>query len=58
MTRLQDWLVEALNAENLTITAATKNAAFNLLDCQRLQTWLRKLYGEVETVTDLLLPTK
>jgi hypothetical protein len=23
MTRMQDWLVEALNAENLTITAAT-----------------------------------
>src|SRR5574338_1508124 len=25
MSRMQDWLVEALNAENLTITAATKN---------------------------------
>jgi cellulose biosynthesis protein BcsQ len=58
MTRLQDWLVEALNAENLTITAATKSAAFNLLDRQRLQTWQRKLYVEIETVTDLLLPPK
>ena len=27
MTRLQDWLVEALNGENLTITAATKRPA-------------------------------
>jgi hypothetical protein len=58
MTRLQDWLVEALNAENLTITAASRNPAFNLLDRQRLQTWQRKLHGEIETVTDLLLPSK
>ena len=43
MTRMQDWLVEALNAENLTITAATKHPAFSLLDRQRLQTWQRKL---------------
>jgi cellulose biosynthesis protein BcsQ len=58
MTRLQDWLVESLNAENLTITAATKHPAFSLLDRQRLQTWQRKLYVEIETVTDLLLPAK
>ena len=58
MTRLQDWLVEALNGENLTITQAVKNPAFNLLDRQRLQTWQRKLYAEIETVTDLLLPIK
>jgi len=58
MTRLQDWLVEALNAENLTITAATKHPAFNLLDRQRLQTWQRKLYAEIESAADLLLPTK
>jgi cellulose biosynthesis protein BcsQ len=58
MSRLQDWLVEALNAENLTITAATKHPAFSLLDRQRLQTWQRKLYAEIESVTGLLLPTK
>jgi hypothetical protein len=58
MSRLQDWLVEALNAENLTITAATKHPAFSLLDRQRLQTWQRKLHAEIESVTDLLLPTK
>lgn len=58
MTRLQDWLVESLNAENLTITAATKHPAFTLLDRQRLQTWQRKLYTEIESVTDLLLPAK
>jgi hypothetical protein len=58
MTRLQDWLVESLNAENVTITAATKHPAFSLLDRQRLQTWQRKLYGEIEFVADLLLPAK
>ena len=58
MSRLQDWLVEALNAENLTITAATKHPAFSLLDRQRLQTWQRKLYAEIESVAGLLLPTK
>lgn len=58
MDRLQDWLVEMLNAENVTITAAVKHATFSLLDRQRLQTWQRKLYGEIESVTELLLPTK
>jgi len=58
MSRLQDWLVEALNAENVTITAAKKHPAFSLLDRQRLQTWQRKLYTEIESVADLLLPPK
>jgi hypothetical protein len=58
MTRMQDWLVESLNAQNLTITAATKHPAFSLLDRQRLQTWQRKIYAEIESVTDLLLPAK
>jgi hypothetical protein len=58
MCRLQDWLVEALNTENLTIAGATKHPAFSLLDRQRLQTWQRKLYAEIESVSDLLLPAK
>ena len=58
MSRLQDWLVEALNAENLTITTATKHSTFSLLDRQRLQTWQRKLYAEIESVAALLLPAK
>jgi hypothetical protein len=58
MSRLQDWLVESLNAENLTITVAAKHPTFNLLDRQRLQTWQRKLYAEIESATDLLLPSK
>jgi len=58
MTRLQDWLVEALNAESLTITAAVKHPAFSLLDRQRLQTWQRKLYSEIESIAGLLMPAK
>jgi hypothetical protein len=58
MSLLRDWLVEALNAENVTITAAIKHPAFSLLDRQRLQTWQRKLYTEIESVSDLLLPPK
>ena len=58
MSRLQDWLVEALNAENLTITSATKHPAFSLLDRQRLQSWQRKLYTEIESVAGLLMPAK
>jgi hypothetical protein len=58
MTRLQDWLVEALNEANLTITAATKHPSFTLLDRQRLQTWQRKLYTEIESVANLLLSAK
>jgi cellulose biosynthesis protein BcsQ len=58
VTRLQDWLVEGLNRENLTITAAAKHPAFGLLDRQRLQTWQRKLYAEIEVAADLLLSTE
>jgi hypothetical protein len=58
MSRMQDWLVEELNAENLTVTAAAKHPAFSLLDRQRLQTWQRRLYAEIESATSLLLPSK
>ena len=58
VARLQDWLVEGLNKENVTITAALKHPAFSLLDRQRLQTWQRKLYAEIDSAADLLLPTK
>ena len=56
MARLQDWLVEGLNKENVTVSMATKHPAFSLLDRQRLQTWQRKLYTEIESVAGLLLP--
>jgi hypothetical protein len=56
MTRMQDWLVEALNTENLTTTAALKHPSFSLLDRQRIQNWQRKLISEIESVSSLLLP--
>ena len=58
MSRLQDWLVEALNSKNLTITSALKHSAFSLLDRQRLQAWQRKLYAEIESVAGLMMPSK
>jgi hypothetical protein len=56
--RMQDWLVEALNRENVTATAAARHPAFSLLDRQRLQTWQRRFNAEVESARDLLLPAK
>jgi hypothetical protein len=54
MSRLQDWLVESLNTENLTITEAVNHPAFSLLDRQRLQTWQRRLYAQIESAQNLL----
>lgn len=56
MTKLQPWLVEELSHNNLTITPAVTDGKLHLLDRQRLQTWQRKFYGEIESVTDSLLP--
>ncbi len=58
MTRLQPWLVEELSLKNLTITTAVKDGTFHLLDRQRLQTWQRKLYTEIESAAELLPPAK
>lgn len=58
MARLQDWLVEALNGQNLAVTAAAKHQSFSLLDRQRLLTWQRRLYAELESASGLLLPVK
>ena len=58
MTKLQPWLVEELSLKNLPITVAIKDGSFHLLDRQRLQTWQRKLYTEIESAAELLLPAK
>ena len=54
--RLHPWLVEALNRDNLTVTAATSHASVHLLDRQRLRHWQRRLYAALDTVHELLLP--
>lgn len=58
MSRLQPWLVEELSMKNKPITEAVKDGSLYLLDRQRLQTWQRKLYTEIDSVVELLLPTK
>jgi hypothetical protein len=58
MTRLQPWLVEELSLKNLPITEAVKDGSLYLLDRQRLQTWQRKLYTEIDSAVELLLPAK
>jgi len=58
MKKLQPWLVEELSLKNLPITEAVKDGSIYLLDRQRLQTWQRKLYAEIESTADLLLPQK
>jgi hypothetical protein len=50
--------VEELSHHNLTITAAVADGHLHLLDRQRLQTWQRKFYAQIESVADLLLPAK
>ena len=57
MSQLPDWLVIALQQQNVTITKAVTHPAFSLLDRQRLQTWQRKLYAGIEAASGLLLPT-
>jgi hypothetical protein len=58
MTRLQPWLVEELSLKNKPITEAVKDGSLYLLDRQRLQTWQRKIYTEIESAAELLLPAK
>jgi cellulose biosynthesis protein BcsQ len=56
MTKLQPWLVEELSHKNLTVSAAVAGGHMHLLDRRRLQTWQHKLYAEIESVKDLILP--
>jgi cellulose biosynthesis protein BcsQ len=58
MTKLQPFLVEELSLKNLTITPAIQDGGLHLLDRRRLQTWQRKLYTEIESAAELLLPVK
>ena len=57
MPRLYDWLVTALNEHNMTITQALADPAFHLIDRQRLKHWQSRLYQQLDTAADLLLPS-
>jgi len=56
MTRLHDWLVTALNENNVTATAALTHPAFSLIDRQRLKHWQRLFRTQLALADDLLLP--
>ena len=56
MPRLYDWLVTALNRHNVTVTKALTHPSFHLLDRQRLKHWQAKLYAEIASVADVLVP--
>jgi hypothetical protein len=56
MPKLYDWLVAALNRNDLTITAACKSPLFDFFNRQRLQNWQHGFYGELESIRESLLP--
>ena len=56
LPRLQDWLVEALRRENLTVTAAATHPSVHLLDRQRLLNWQRGLYATLAGIHEFILP--
>ena len=56
LTRMQPWLVDGLNRNNLTPTAALRHEAFSLLDRQRLIAWQRHLCEQIDSAADVLLP--
>ncbi|MEK7782001.1 MAG: ATP-binding protein [Verrucomicrobiota bacterium] len=58
VAKMQPWLVEDLSLNNLTVTTAVQDGHLHLLDRQRLQTWQRRLYAEIESASELLLPVK
>ena len=56
MSKLQDWLVLGLNQTKLTITQAKEHSHFSLLNRQRLIIWQRRLYEEIDSIRDLVIP--
>jgi len=63
LTRMQPWLVDGLNRNDLTPTVACRHEAFSILDRQRLITWQRHLYEQIDSAADVLVsheqaPTK
>jgi len=58
LTRMQPWLVDGLNRTDLTPTVASRHEAFSILDRQRLITWQRKLYEQIDSAADVLLPNE
>jgi len=58
MSRLHDWLVTALNENNVTASVALTHPAFSLIDRQRLKHWQRFFHEQLALANDLLLPSQ
>jgi len=58
MSRLHDWLVTALNENNVTASVALTHPAFSLIDRQRLKHWQRLFHEQLALANDLLLPSQ
>lgn len=56
MSRLHDWLVTALNENNIPAGAALTHPAFSLIDRQRLKHWQRLFQEQLALADNLLLP--
>ena len=58
LTSMEPWLVDGLNRTDLTPTAASRHEAFSILDRQRLIMWLRRLYDQIDSAAEVLLPNE
>lgn len=55
MPRMYDWLMAALNQQNLTATQAQAHSSCNVVDRQRLKNWQKAFYAQVDAHTGALL---
>ncbi len=58
MSRLHDWLVTALNENNITASGALTHPAFSLIDRQRLKHWQRLFHEQLALADELLRPSQ
>jgi anion-transporting ArsA/GET3 family ATPase len=54
--KMQKWLVEGLQKNKMTVTAAKADKEFSIMDRQRLIVWQREFYEQLDSVKELLLP--
>jgi len=54
--KMHKWLVEGLQKNKMTVTAAKADQEFSIMDRQRLIVWQRDFYEQLDSVKELLLP--
>jgi hypothetical protein len=57
LPKLHDWLVVSLSTLGVSVTTAISGSEFSLLDRQRLKTWQRKLYEQLDAARVFLIPS-